>query len=81
MMWALTFFRGIGKYIALVAVALAALFAFGKSKEVKGRKKEQAKQQAKALKDATKAGEIDEDVVRLSDDELDRELRSPGRKK
>lgn len=74
-------FRGIGKYIVLAAVGLATLFAFGKSKEVKGRRKERAKQTEKALKDATKAGEIDEDVARLSDDELDRELRVPGRNK
>ena len=58
MMWAITFFRGAGKYIVLAAAAVAALFAFGKSKEVKGRRKEQAKQMEETVeivKDATDA--------------------------
>lgn len=70
-----------GGYLAAFgAFAVAAGVIVLKAVSV-GRRQERAKQTEKALKDATEAGEIDEDVARLSDDELDRELRVPGRNK
>ena len=61
--------------VLLGGMALWTLKAFSA-----GRRAERQAQTEQALKHASKAGEIDEDVARLSDDELDRELRGPGRK-